>query len=336
MASHSELWSEHLSVMVCVDKDVMDDNFSLVTKEGMSKDVPLHLVIDPRFRSLSHIWCWVTLSKRMTLEYIHKFIDFPLDWAEVSSLNLILTTEYLEKYMDLPWDFTILSMYTCATPALISSNIEKPWLPLRKRNLSAADNSNLTFTDLVLDIPDDDYGFFRVWSRKGGADYNMIKNTIDKNWDFHALCSNNAIACMQLVTEYPDKNWNFELLSIGNYTASSSITRKLVQFAIDRPDLPFVPDFISVIAPIDIVQSNPQYKWNMYNRCIYIPEVTHCKWNFRIKACVVIQRAWKKVMKKRIRSAEIIQYGAVRSMYDPNYRMCKRRMLCKAVEHGTL
>jgi hypothetical protein len=42
--------------------------------------------------------------------------------------------------------------------------------------------------------------------------------------------------------------------------------------------------------------------------CVYLPEVTHCKWNFKINACVVIQRAWKKVMKKRIRSAEIIQW----------------------------
>jgi hypothetical protein len=272
-------------------------------------------------------WDWFALSSnpKITIQIIAENTDLPWDWSEVS-INKNTTWNTIQLYPNLPWDWNALSLNKNITFDIVKDNIEKPW-----NWAFLSQNANMTW-DIVqanLDYPWE----FAYYSKNPNLTFKIVRKNLEKgfnelneNMDNYrpslinerTICKlahmnwlwENAIPYTLLwetVADYPE-NWSWNVIS-----KIPNVPLEFIQNNLDKPwDLKILSTNTNVTWAFVHDNQEKEWDWKALSGNPGILELTDANKIYANKV-LYIQRKWRVAIS------------------DPNYDICKRRILreCK-------
>lgn len=257
-------------------------------------------------------WFWVSQCENMTLNIIENNINLPWDWTGIS-FNPNITIEFIEKFYNKGWSWYGISKNSNITLGIIEKHPEKPWVLEGIHN-----NPNLT-TDYIIKHIDEFKELhclrcLRVSSRFSGNP-NLTADILEKfphyPWEWNFIFSNPNIK-LDTILKYTQQLDEKKIYYTRTYCRNSSIT-------------------------MDIIEKHPEIVWEMPSIC-YNPNLTFDFIERNINKLTVsdfetiIQNPlnythrYLEKLRKHMCAFRIQCYWR-KCYYDPNYTVCKKRLV---------
>jgi hypothetical protein len=346
---YREIFNKKLnwSVLGVIDielfKNMPDLNYDygyLSCNKNLTWDIILNNIEKP--------WSWYGLSINpcITFDIVVNNLDLPWDWESLS-LNPNITWKIILNNIDYPWHWYNISEKKAVSWDDIKDNYD---LFMSKINLSLFTYFNLKVDlEVVENLPDLYWNWYALSNISNIT--KILVNNWNKSWNWDILSKNIP---WSIIRDNPDKPWNWNILS-----TNSSITWNIVQDNLDKPwNRPMLSTNSNITFDIvfnnrdyfdglwsnlssnrnltaKIIQDNPDKYWNYselsHNLSITFDIVKNNldkPWDWDILS-------WNENMFDIDTSKEEREYMAVfkiqqywlKAYYNPDYLICKRRLL---------
>jgi hypothetical protein len=320
---------------------------------SVNKNITWSIVID----NLQYPWDWVFLSvyKPITWDIIKSNIDLfinKIEWDLCGGSfgynmnyieNIKFDFEILENLVDVvPWNYNNLSSYSMINWDIVMKFKDKPW---NWYLLSDSDNLDWNIILKYIDLP---------WN------WNLISLNLkvtslilstNQNWNWNYLSYNKSITD-EILQDHLDKPWNWDNLSSN---CQNSITK---EFILNNPDKPWdynklgyynviIIDKITnwriisrncnlsfefILEHINKFIRDGDWEYLSRNNNItyeYVSNNRNLPWDWSVlsgnKNMLDIEVEFKLKAREHMAAYKILQYW-LRSYYNPEYLICKRRL----------
>ena len=240
-------------------------------------------------------WCTTSLArnKSFSFDWVDAAPDLSWDWNQLSRLDPDLP--FVKRYITKPWNWTYVSMSIHISFTEMVENRDIPWVI-----------EEVLFSE----ITDDDITYIRVFRDR---------------YDFSAWIDHSLRAHWSVVKKTPDLPWVY-------FNVNPEIeTQEDIDFIIEHDPALWNWVVLSSTTPIHIILDNMELPWDWniissnnasvsFNNVINHPEVP---WNY----AMVPPEIFDDVFARRWIAASHIKRMFKKSISDPNYKLCKKRLI---------
>jgi hypothetical protein len=300
-------------------------------------------------------WNYKALSQNpcITIVDVLENIKIPWDWRFLSC-HPNMTWDIIQAHRELPWHTKLLSANPNITWDIIKSNPEIDWdfdNFTRNPNLTAEIITNnpmkhqyykrklysiSTIITSCKNTPHNDKNAWNKMSSNPNLTWGVVENNLDKPWNYSRLSSRQIIT-FDIVKNNPDVPWNYLYLSMNPNITWDIVTQ--------NRDKPWNYSYLSMNPNITwgIVKHNRDKPWN-YSYLSMNPNITwdivknnpdiNWKWSFLSGNPSIFKLLDQEVdyLSKITRIQKMWRYV----LCNPNYAICRKRMLREFQDLGTI
>ena len=265
---------------------------------------------------------WLIMNPNLTLEIFDKYIisnpnfnDFH-HWRDMSS-NTNLTSEILTKYINANWDWKKLSKHPCLTFEIVYKNPEKPWdwYQLSKHpNISWICIKNTLHKDWI---------FHWDWcgiSDNPNITWNIVKNNLDLDWQWHYLIQHPNIT-WDIIKNNPNYDWPYNNI-INNPNCNCDVIKENIDDILEYYDGIYEDENPNMTIEMFELLLNSEK-----NNCDIEGGIMSYKFNDELLI--------EQILRQHFAAFKIQTYWR-RANYNPEYELCKRRLMMECEELGIM
>jgi hypothetical protein len=310
--------------------DVIKNHIDFTNKYRM-KNISFAMELSAKHINEHNFWCWDALStnKYIAWSIILDNIKKPWNWSLLSyreDLTWTIVQNHLNKSWDwkilsgkfdfeiiknnprLPWDLDSVSYNKKVTWSIIINNLEYPW------NWNVlSNNKNISWTLLqTYPILNNKLNWFIIYSNPYQVDIAIIENNPGKPWNWNNLSYHPNLK-VDFIDKYKNENWNWDAIALNN---SNCITADFILNNFDKFNINKLHrNYYLTLEIIDKYKDKP---WDWDN----------LSYNFKIYN---IESEFNKKAREHMAAYKIL-YTWLRSYYNPNYLICKKRLYKEYLE----